>query len=136
MAPLADFFMLSKEQLLQKAEKLRQEGRHDKAAELLASGLKNNAEDYDLLLVLASAHIACKKPRDAVQALKNAISLVPSKTGEVLDAAERSFFGEEHFPELGDMVFEMNVGRRNFETAIKVLRELADKDVDILVSRY
>lgn len=136
MAPLADFFMLSKEQLLQKAEKLRQEGRHDKAAELLASGLKNNAEDYELLLALAAAHIACKKPRDAVQALKNAISLVPSRTGEVLDTAEHSFFGEEHFPELGDMVFEMNVGRRNFETSIKVLRELADKDVDILVSRY
>ncbi len=136
MAPLADFFMLSKEQILQKADKLRLEGRHDKAAELLASGLKNNADDYELLLALAAAHVACKKARDAVQALKNAVSLVPSKATEVLETAERSYFTEEHFPELGDMVFEMNLSRRNFETPIRVLREMADKDVDILAARY
>ncbi|HTY08490.1 MAG TPA: tetratricopeptide repeat protein [Candidatus Edwardsbacteria bacterium] len=128
--------MLSKEQILQKADKLRLEGKHDKAAELIASGLKNSAEDYDLLIALAGAHIACKKARDAVQALKNAISLVPAKAAEVLETAERFYFTEEHFPELGDMVFEMNISRRNIETAIKVLKEMTDKDVDILVSRY
>ncbi|MDI6738749.1 MAG: tetratricopeptide repeat protein [Candidatus Edwardsbacteria bacterium] len=136
MTPLADFFMLSKEQLLQKADKLRQEGKHDKAAELLASGLKNNAEDYELLLALASAHIACRKARDAVQALKNAISLAPAKTADVLATAERFYFTEEHSPELGDMVFEMNLSRRNIETAVKALKEMAEKDVDILISRY
>ena len=49
MSPLADFFLLSKEQILQKADKLRTEGKPGKAAELLASGLKNNVEDFELL---------------------------------------------------------------------------------------
>lgn len=134
--PLADFFMLSKEQILQKADKLRAEGKHAKAAELLFSGLKNSPEDFDLLTAMASAHLADRKGRDAVLALKNAMSLVPGRSAEILDMAERSFFSEGHLPELGDLAFELNVTRRNFDSAVKILKSLSDRDVDVIAARY
>jgi tetratricopeptide (TPR) repeat protein len=136
MSPLADFFLLSKEQILQKADKLRAEDKPGKAAELLASGLKNNAEDFELLLALAGAHQADKKGREAAAALKNAVSQVPGRSKEVLDAAEDLFFNGDHSPDLGDLVFEMNVSRRIIAPAVKVLKSLTDRDIDIMISRY
>ena len=136
MSPLADFFLLSKEQIMQKADKLRSEGKPGKAAELLASGLKNNVEDFELLLALASAHQADKKGRDAAAALKNAVSLVPSRSKEVLEAAEDLFYNGDHSADLGDLAFEMNVSRRNIEPAAKILKNLSDRDIDIMLSRY
>lgn len=136
MSPLADFFLLSKDQILQKSEKLRSEGKHSKAAELLASGLKNSAEDYELLLALASAHLADKKGRDAVMALKNAVTLVPSRSGEIMELAERFFFSDGQLPEMGDLAFEMNLGKRNFDAAVKLVKELGSHDVDVMYARY
>lgn len=134
--PLADFFMLSKEQILQKAEKLRAEGKHAKAAELLASGLKNTAEDFELLTALASAHLADRKGRDASLALKNALALVPGRSSEILELAERYFFSEGHLPEMGDLAFELNISRRNLESALKIIKDLPDRDVDVVTARY
>jgi len=134
--PLADFFMLSKEQILQKAEKLRSEGKHAKAAELLASGLKNTAEDFELLTALASAHLADRKGRDASLALKNALALAPGRSAEILEIAERYFFSEGHLPEMGDLAFELNISRRNLESALKIIKDLPDRDVDIIIARY
>ncbi len=136
MSPLADFFLLSKDQILQKSEKLRSEGKHSKAAELLASGLKNSAEDYELLLALASAHLADKKGRDAVMALKNAVTLVPSRSNEIMELAERFFFSDGQLPEMGDLAFEMNLGKRNFDAAVKLVKELGSHDVDVMYARY
>ena len=136
MSPLADFFLLSKEQILQKADKLRAEGKPGKAAELLASGLKNNAEDFEMLLALAGAHQADEKGRDAAAALKNAISLVPSRSKEVLEAAEDLFYNGTRSSDLGDLAFEMNVSRRNIEPAVKILKTLPDRDIDVMLSRY
>lgn len=136
MTPIADFFLLSKEQILQKADKLRSEGKHAKAAELLASGLKNGAEDFDLLIALASAHLADKKGRDAVLALKNALVLAPARGNELLELAERFFYSEGRLPEMGDLAFEMNLGRRNFEDAVKIVKTLSDRDIDVMYARY
>ncbi len=136
MTPIGDFFLLSKEQILQKADKLRSEGKHSKAAELLVSGLKNSAEDFDLLTALASAHLADRKGRDAVLALKNALALSPGRGTEVLDMAERFFYSEGKLPEMGDLAFEMNLGRRNFEDAVKIIKALADRDIDVMYARY
>lgn len=134
--PLADFFMLSKEQILQKADKLRAEGKHAKAAELLFSGLKNTPEDFELLTAMASAHLADRKGRDAVLALKNAMALAPGRSAEILELSERFFFSEGHLPELGDLAFELNVSRRNFDSAVKILKALSDRDVEVIASRY
>ena len=136
MSPLADFFLLSKEQILQKADKLRTEGKPGKAAELLASGLKNNVEDFELLTALAGAHQADQKGRDAAAALKNAVSLVPSRSKEVLESAEELFYSGNRSPDLGDLAFEMNVSRRNIEPAVKILKNLADRDIEAMLSRY
>ncbi len=134
--PLADFFMLSKEQILQKAEKLRSEGKHAKAAELLFSGLKNTPEDFELLTAMASAHLADRKGRDAALALKNALALSPGRSAEILELSERFFFSEGHLPELGDLAFELNIARRNFDSAVKILKALSDRDVDVITARY
>ncbi len=134
--PLADFFMLSKEQILQKADKLRAEGKHAKAAELLFSGLKNAPDDFELLTAMASAHLADRKGRDAALALKNAMALAPGRSAEILDLSERFFFSEGHLPELGDLAFDLNVTRRNFDSAVKILKALSDRDVDVIASRY
>jgi tetratricopeptide (TPR) repeat protein len=136
MSPLADFFLLSKDQILQKAEKLRSEGKHSKAAELLTSGLKNNAEDYELLLTLASAHLADRKGRDAVLALKNAVTLVPSRSSEIMEISERFFYNDGQLPEMGDLAFEMNLAKRNFDSAVKLSKTLGNRDIDIMYSRY
>lgn len=136
MSPLADFFLLSKEQILQKADKLRTEGKPSKAAELLTSGLKNNTEDFELLIALAGAHQADRKGRDAATALKNAVSLIPSRSKEVLETAEELFYSGERSSDLGDLAFEMNVSRRNIEPAVKILKILADRDIDSMLSRY
>ncbi|MDO9026759.1 MAG: hypothetical protein Q7U87_02645, partial [bacterium] len=136
MSPLSDFFLLSKEQILQKADKLRTEGKPGKAAELLASGLKNNVEDFELLLALAGAHQADQKGRDAAAALKNAVSLVPARSKEVLEMAEELFYNGNRSSDLGDLAFEMNVSRRNIEPAVKILKTLADRDIEAMLSRY
>jgi len=136
MSPLADLFLLSKEQILQKADKLRAEGKPGKAAELLASGLKSNAEDFELLLALAAAHQADEKGRDAASVLKNAISLAPARSKEVLETAEDLFYNGNRSSDLGDLAFEMNVSRRNIEPATKILKVLADRDIDSMLSRY
>ncbi|MBI4726489.1 tetratricopeptide repeat protein [candidate division TA06 bacterium] len=136
MSPLADFFLLSKEQILQKADKLRAEGKPGKAAELLASGLKNNTEDFELLLALAGAHQADEKGRDAASALKNAISLAPARSKEVLESAEELFYNGNRSSDLGDLAFEMNISRRNIEPAVKILKTLPDRDIDAMLSRY
>jgi len=136
MSPLADFFLLSKDQILQKSEKLRSEGKHSKAAELLASGLKNTAEDYELLLALASAHLADKKGRDAVMALKNAVTLAPAHSVEIMEIAERFFYSDGQLPEMGDLAFEMNLGKRNFDAAVKLVKSLGNHDIDVMYARY
>ena len=88
------------------------------------------------LLALAGAHLADEKGRDAAAALKNAVSLVPSRSKEVLEMAEELFYNGNRSSDLGDLAFEMNVSRRNIEPAVKILKTLADRDIDVMLSRY
>ncbi len=135
MSPISDFFLLSKDQILQKAEKLRSEGKHAKAAELLASGIKKTAEDYELLIALAAAHLADRRGRDAVLALKDAVAVAPAKSGDIMELAERFYYTEGQLPEMGDLAFEMNLARRNFDPAVKIAKNMSDRDTEIMLTR-
>ncbi|MEW6686349.1 MAG: tetratricopeptide repeat protein [Candidatus Edwardsbacteria bacterium] len=132
---IQSIFLLSREQILQRAKKLRAEGKNSKAIDFLRSGIKGEPEDFDLYLELASCQLQEGENKEATLSLKNALSLKPQRDEEVIRLAEGSFW-EKKSLELGEFLFELAVGRRDFEGAVKIVSSFSGKELPPLYNRY
>jgi len=129
-------FFRSVAEVVQRAQKLKGEGKLDKAISTLEAVLSDSEDDFEPYLELGSLYCAKENYADAALAYRNALSLLPTRRGEVLQSIKESYKPEQKVPELTEVLFETYIGARDFESAVACAAPLPPKEIDRIAEKY
>jgi len=130
-------FFRSVGEVVQRAQKLRGEGKVDKAISTLEAVLSDSEEDFEPYLVLGNLYCSKENYHDAALAFRNALSLIPSRRDEVLSALKESYKPEQQkVPELSEVMFDSYLGVRDFENAAACIAPLPPREIDKIAEKY
>ena len=129
-------FFRSVAEVVQRAQKLKGEGKLDKAISTLEAVLSDSEEDFEPYLELGSLYCAKESYADAAVAYRNALSLLPTRKGEVLQSIKESYKPEQKVAELTEVLFETYIGAKDFESAVACAAPLPPKEIDRIAEKY
>jgi tetratricopeptide (TPR) repeat protein len=129
-------FFRSVAEVVQRAQKLKGEGKLDKAISTLEAVLSDSEEDFEPYLELGSLYCAKESYADAAVAYRNALSLLPTRKGEVLQSIKESYKPEQKVAELTEVLFETYIGAKDFESAVACVAPLPPKDIERIAEKY
>lgn len=134
---MLDFFTTKdREKILEKAVKLKAEGRLDQAIKTLESSAGDAPEDFDLMMELGRDYFELGRRIDAVSALRKAYTLDSQRTDEVVGALTDLHYRASSPIETGDALVEIFTMRREFEELERILKSLSSRDLQLLETRY
>lgn len=129
-------FFRSVGEVVQRAQKLKSEGKLDKAISIIEAVFSDSEEDFEPFLVLGSLYCSKQNYHEAAVAFRNALALQPERRKEVLDALGESYRPEQKVPELTEVLFEIYIGARDFEKAVSCAAPLPPKEIDKLSEKH
>jgi tetratricopeptide (TPR) repeat protein len=129
-------FFRSVAEVVQRAQKLKGEGKLDKAISTLEAVLSDSEDDFEPYLELGSLYCAKESYADAAVAYRNALSLLPTRKGEVLQSIKESYKPEQKVAELTEVLFETYIGAKDFESAVACAAPLPSKEIDRIAEKY
>ena len=129
-------FFRSVAEVVQRAQKLKGEGKLDKAISTLEAVLSDSEEDFEPYLELGSLYCAKESYADAAVAYRNALSLLPTRKGEVLQSIKESYKPEQKVAELTEVLFETYIGAKDFESAVACAAPLPPKEIERIAEKY
>ncbi|TET45982.1 tetratricopeptide repeat protein [candidate division TA06 bacterium] len=124
------------ERILEKARKLIEQGKADRAVRTLEKGLLGDKEDFILLVELGKLNLKQGSPKEAVGYLKRAYASDPERSDELITEAETLHYESERPLETGAFLYELSLERRDFDQANKYLDGLEEDDLKVLTERY
>ncbi len=134
---MLEFFTTrDREKILEKAVKLKAEGRLDQAIKTLESSVGDSPEDFDLLLELARNYFEAGRRIDSVTALRKAYSLDTQRRDEVVGALTDLHYRGSSPIETGDALIEVYITQHEFEELERTLKSLSNRDLQLLETRY
>ncbi len=125
-----------REKILEKARKLKADGRVEQAIKTLESSVSSSPEDFDLYLELGRYCFEGGRRIDAVAALRKALALDSQRADEVVGTLTDLHYRGSSPIETGDALLEMYIVRRDFEEVERTLKSLSTKDLQFLETRY
>jgi tetratricopeptide (TPR) repeat protein len=129
-------FFRSVAEVVQRAQKLKGEGKLDKAISTLEAVLSDSEDDFEPYLELGSLYCAKESYADAAVAYRNALSLLPTRKGEVLQSIKESYKPEQKVAELTEVLFETYIGAKDFESAVACAAPLPPKEIERIAEKY
>lgn len=123
------------EKAYQKAQEYIKEQRADTAIKVLESNLTDGEESFDLYLLLARLYFNNEERERAMQILRTARSIVPSRTDEITALVSELYYQHASI-DTGDFLLEIYVEQKRYDEISKVLRMLTDREIQLLITRY
>ncbi len=121
--------------ILTNFEKLKSEGKTDKAVSLLKNSLNKVKNNYDLAITAASYFAEIHKYRDSAMHYKKALTTFTGQQEKIIDSLEDSFYRFNTPLELGQILYEHYIKEFNFQDALGTLNALKEDDLDVLSTR-
>ncbi|NIA22561.1 MAG: hypothetical protein GWP03_00065 [Proteobacteria bacterium] len=116
-------------------EKLKTEGKTDKAVSLLKNTLNKIKNDLELTLTACSYFAEIHKYRDSAMYYKKALTTFVGDKDKIIDSLEDSFYRFNTSVELGQILYEYYMKEFSFEDALSILKALQKDDLDVLSAR-
>jgi len=120
---------------LQRAHELIKEGKVPQAIKVLNDNLTQGEESFDLYLELARLYFETDQRAEAVEALRNVQTLVPSRSDEVI-ALLSDYFYRHASIDAGDFLIQLYTQQSQYEEIAKVLRSFQEREIKLLVNKY
>lgn len=126
----------SVKEVVEKAQRLRSEGKLDKAISTLESIISDTEEDFEAYLELGSIYVQKERPQDAAIAYRKAMSLLPRRRDEVISSLSEAYPVEAKIPELAEVLLDAYIAKRDLENASRVITPLPPRDLEKLYDKY
>ncbi len=130
------FSSRDREKILEKAQKLKNEGKLDQAIKILESSVSDALEDFDLYVELARDYFESGRRIDAVASLRKALAIDGQRADEVVGVLSDLHYRGSAPIETGDALLEIYTSRRDFEEIERTLKSLVPRDLQLLDVRY
>jgi tetratricopeptide (TPR) repeat protein len=120
---------------LQRAHEYRQEGKLESAIKILEANLTEGEESFDLYQELARLYFETEQRGRTVELLRHTQSIMPTRSDEIIALVSGMFYHHASI-DLGDFLLELYVAKEDYEKLTKILKDLSDRDVSLLLTRY
>jgi tetratricopeptide (TPR) repeat protein len=120
---------------LQKANEYIKDGRVGSAIKVLENNLTGGDDSFDLYLNLARLYFGIEERGRAVEILRQAKSIVPSKTNEIVTLLSELYYQHASI-DSADFLMQLNIEQQGYGEINKVLRQLSDREIKLLLTRY
>jgi tetratricopeptide (TPR) repeat protein len=120
---------------LLKAQEYIKENRYDSAIKVLEQNLTDDEESLDLYLLLARLYYDAEERGRAVENLRHARSLMPSRIDEIVAVMSELYFHHASI-DAADFLLEMHIDQHRYDEISKTLRQLTERELKLLITRY
>jgi tetratricopeptide (TPR) repeat protein len=131
-----NFLSQPAERILQKATRLRSEGKFGKAISLLQKAAKENPDHLQLLIELGTLYFQTDQYKSACAVFKKAQRLSPSGDSDVLSIIESLHFDRGKPVESGELLLHFYAEKRELEHAERVIGSLTESQLWSLAEKY
>ncbi len=133
---MLDFFSKDPSKIIERCNKLRLEGKYDKAEQILRKNIKNSKNDYLFLIELARVQFEKKKTIDAMASLKSAYYLQFDKIDTIIDVAEDMHYRSDQKYHTGKLLLELLAKKRKADDLHKILKTISANDIKKIGTEY
>jgi len=119
----------------QRAQEYIKEGKITSAIKVLEDNLTETEESFPLYLELARLYFENQQRVEAVETLRTAQVVVPSRTDEIIGLLSDYFFRYTSI-DAGDFLMQLYVNQEEYDELFKVLRAFNEREVKLLINRY
>jgi len=119
----------------QRAQEYIKEGKITSAIKVLEDNLTETEEAFPLYLELARLYFENQQRAEAVETLRTAQVVVPSRTDEIVGVLSDYFFRYTSI-DAGDFLLQLYVNQEEYDELFKVLRAFNEREVKLLINRY
>ncbi len=123
------------EKAFQKAQEYIKEQRTDAAIKILETNLTETEDSFDLYLLLARLYFNNEERDRAMQVVRIARSIVPTRTDEITALVSELYYQHASI-DTGDFLLEMFIEQKRYDEISKVLRMLSEREIQLLITRY
>ncbi|MGQ9701787.1 MAG: tetratricopeptide repeat protein [bacterium] len=123
------------EKALQRAHDYIKEGKIQSAIKVLEDNLTENESAFPLYLELARLYFENEQRAEAVETLKTAQVIAPSRVDEIVGLLSDYFFRHTSI-DAGDFLLQLYVAQEQYEELFKVLRAFNERESKLLINRY
>ncbi len=116
-------------------KKLKNEGKNEKAIDLLKKAIKKDSNSFDLAITACSFFAEIHKYKESAIYYKKTLSTFTSYKSQILDSLEDSFYRFNTPIELGQMIYEISIKDYSFENGLKILSSIPKDPLKILEKR-
>ena len=122
--------------IIERAKKLHDEGKTDRAIKTLERSLTGNKEDFPLCLELGKYQFENTKFVESATNLKKAYHYFPERWNEIIDVIESSHFAGGTPVETGTLLLEIYIDKKMYEDARKIIDASSKEQVEEMVDRH
>ncbi|MDI6700582.1 MAG: hypothetical protein QME48_05050 [bacterium] len=135
---MLDFFSSGDpNKVVEKSSKLRIEGKHEKAEQLLKKNIKNSKSDFIILLELSKTQFEMGKISEAVSTLRNSYYISPEEIDKILNVGEDLHYrATSQKDQTASVLIEMYIKKRDFESLKKIFDTLSSEEIKNLLSYF
>lgn len=134
---MLDFFQSNDPaKIVEKSNKLRVEGKFDKAEQLLKKHVKNTKDDYLILLELGRAQFDQGKLSDAMVAVRGAYLANPDELSKITDIVEDMHYRASEKVQTGALLLELYTKKRDLDNFHKIIQTLSIEEAAGVTSIY
>ncbi|MEO0129138.1 MAG: tetratricopeptide repeat protein [candidate division WOR-3 bacterium] len=119
----------------QRAQEYIKEGKLNSAIRVLEDNLTETEEAFPLYLELARLYFENQQRAEAVETLRTAQVVAPSRTDEIIGLLSDYFFRYTSI-DAGDFLLQLYVSQEEYDELFKVLRAFNEREVKLLINRY
>ncbi len=123
------------EKALQRAHEYIKEGKLPAAIKVLEENLTETENAFPLYLELARLYFENEQRTEAVETLRTAQVIVPSRVDEIIGLLSDYFFRYTSI-DAGDFLLQLYVTQEQYEELFKVLRAFNEREIKLLTNRY
>lgn len=119
----------------QRAQEYIREGKITSAIKVLEDNLTEGEESFPLYLELARLYFENQQRAEAVETLRTAQQVMPSRTDEIIGLLSDYFFRYTSI-DAGDFLLQLYISQEEYDEIFKVLRAFNEREVKLLINRY
>lgn len=120
---------------LQKAQEYIREDKKQAAIEILEDNITDDFESFELFQELARLYYDIDERINAIDLLRKAQTLVPSRTDEVIAELSELFYRHTSI-DAGQYLVQLYTAQQKYDDISKILQALNEHEIKLLVSKY
>lgn len=134
---MLDFFSKDPAKIIEKCNKMRLEGKYDKAEQTLKKHIKNTKDDYLFLIELGRTQFEQEKVLEAVSSFKGAYYQNASAIDKIIDVVEDTHYRAQAGKQYtGKLLIELYTKKRSSDSIHKIIKTLSKDEVAKICTDY